>query len=101
MENLDKLKNEILQKISTAADLKELEDVRISVLGKKGSLTELMKGLGSLSLEEKIAMGKELNLVKNEIENALEKQKSFLAEKEFSFNSAFIFNLHSCSFVHL
>ena len=81
MENLDSLKNEVLDGIKASADLKTLDDIRVSVLGKKGRLTEMMKGLGALPLEEKIAMGKGLNIVKNEIEQALEAQKKILEEK--------------------
>ncbi|MBQ4399899.1 MAG: phenylalanine--tRNA ligase subunit alpha [Alphaproteobacteria bacterium] len=81
MENLDSLKSEVLDGIKASADLKTLDDIRVSVLGKKGRLTEMMKGLGALPLEEKIAMGKGLNIVKNEIEQALDAQKKILEEK--------------------
>ena len=81
MENLDELKSEVLSAIKTSADLKGLDDIRVSVLGKKGRLTEMMKGLGALPLEEKIAMGKGLNVVKSEIEQALDAQKKILEEK--------------------
>lgn len=81
MENILNLKAEILAQISAAQDLKSLDEVRVSAMGKKGKLTELMKGLGALPLEEKIALGKSLNVVKSEIEKALETQKSVLETK--------------------
>lgn len=81
MENLEDLKSEILSKINNSAVLKELDDIRVAVLGKKGKLTEMMKGLGALPLEEKISLGKGLNIVKSKIEEAIEKQKKFLEEK--------------------
>lgn len=81
MENLEELKNDTLTKIKTAANLKELDDIRVAVLGKKGKLTEQMKGLGALPLEEKIAAGKALNVVKTEIDNAITAQKAVLEEK--------------------
>lgn len=81
MEDLDNLKNGALAKIQAAAGLKELDEVRVAVLGKKGGLTEKMKELGALSKEEKIATGKALNLVKNEIEQALNVQKEVLEKK--------------------
>ena len=81
MENLDNLKSEVLKNIQASADLKGLDEIRVSILGKKGQLTEMMKGLGALPLEEKIAMGKGLNIVKSEIEQALEAQKKILEEK--------------------
>ena len=81
MENIEDLKSEILKQINGAEDLKSLDDIRVSVMGKKGKLTELMKGLGALPLEEKIALGKSLNVVKSEIEKAIEAQKSALEAK--------------------
>lgn len=81
MENLEELKNDTLSKIKTAANLKELDEIRVAVLGKKGKLTEQMKGLGALPLEEKIAAGKALNVVKTEIDNAITAQKAVLEEK--------------------
>ena len=81
MENLEDLKNEIIAKINTCTELKQLDDVRVAVLGKKGKITEMMKGLGALPQEEKIAFGKGLNILKNDIEAALEKQKKILEEK--------------------
>ena len=81
MENLNDLESDILNSIKQAQDLKMLEEVRISALGKKGRMTELMKSLGSLPLEEKIALGKGLNITKTHIESALEEQKKILQEK--------------------
>ena len=81
MENILNLKAEILEQINATQDLKSLDEIRVSVMGKKGKLTELMKGLGSLPLEEKIALGKSLNVVKSEIEKAIETQKSALETK--------------------
>ena len=81
MENLEELKNDTLTKIRAAANLKELDEIRVAVLGKKGKLTEQMKGLGALPLEEKIAAGKALNVIKNEIDSAITEQKSVLEEK--------------------
>ena len=81
MENILNLKAEILEQINATQDLKSLDEIRVSVMGKKGKLTELMKGLGSLPLEEKIALGKSLNVVKSEIDKAIETQKSALETK--------------------
>ena len=81
MENTEKLKSEILAQISAANDLKTLDETRVSTLGKKGKLTLMMKALSSLPLEEKIASGKSLNLMKSEIEQALDAQKAILEAK--------------------
>lgn len=52
MENIDNLKKELLASINDAKDMKTLEDARINILGKKGVITDMMKNLGSLSIEE-------------------------------------------------
>ena len=82
MENIDTLKTQIVQDIKNAKDVKSLEDIRVSVLGKKGSITELMKGLAALSAEEKKEMGKNLNILKTEVEAVLETKKTELEENE-------------------
>ena len=84
MENIEDLKIKTLEQIEAACDIKALDEIRVAVLGKKGALTELMKGLGVLSLEEKKQMGQTLNLVKVEIEKAFENKKENLAAKELN-----------------
>ena len=49
LDQAAQLKDQLLEKIETAADMSTLEDVRVTALGKKGQLTELMKGLGKLA----------------------------------------------------
>lgn len=82
MENIENLKVQLLSEIVGAKDIKALEEVRISALGKKGRITEMMKNLGVLSLEEKKETGKVLNILKTEIERALEEQKEKLEKAE-------------------
>ena len=82
MENMDDLKKELLAEVEKASDMKSLEEVRVGVLGKKGKITELMKNLGGLSVEEKKEMGKSLNILKSGVEKALEAKKEELAAKE-------------------
>jgi len=84
MEDLKKLEANVLQSVNNAADLRALDEVRVSVLGKKGSLTEKMKSLGALPLEEKIAAGKALNVLKNTIETAIDNKKQELETLELN-----------------
>ncbi len=84
MGNIEDLKIKTLEQIDAAHDIKTLEEIRVAVLGKKGSLTEQMKRLGALSLEEKKQMGQALNLVKVEVEKAFENKKENLANKELN-----------------
>jgi phenylalanyl-tRNA synthetase alpha chain len=70
-EQLEQLRNGALQAVSTASSIEQLQDIRISMLGRKGELTALMKGLGSLSAAERPIVGQLVNTVRDEIESAL------------------------------
>ena len=61
-------KIDVLTKIKASRSFEELEKLRLYYLGKKGLIPEALKGLGSLSIEEKKLKGQELNVIKKEIE---------------------------------
>ena len=77
MENTDSLRDELLARIA-AADLGELEDIRVGALGRSGSITALMKGIGALDPDRRRAAGRELNLVKDAVAGAIERRKAGL-----------------------
>ena len=79
MENLDALTSDALAAIAKAQDIPGLEQLRVQFLGKKGSLTELLKGLGKLSAEERPQAGAAINAAKTLIQDALEARKTILA----------------------
>ncbi|MBN8200788.1 MULTISPECIES: phenylalanine--tRNA ligase subunit alpha [Bacillaceae] len=79
-ERLKELQTEALEKISTAADLKELNDIRVSYLGKKGPITEVLKGMGKLSAEERPKMGALANEVRDSISAGIEEKQKHLEE---------------------
>jgi len=68
-----------LSAIEAAEDLSALDGVRVAYLGKKGSLTGVLRGLGSLSADERPAAGKAANEVRVAIEAALEARHAVLA----------------------
>lgn len=70
-EQLEQLRSGALQAIASASTVEQLQDIRISLLGRKGELTALMKGLGSLSAEERPVVGQLVNTIRDEIESAL------------------------------
>jgi len=78
MQDHGQLKNEILQKINNSSDLNDLDDVRIQFLGKKGSLTSLMKQLGSFEPEKRKEIGQKLNAIQKEVLEAIENKKLVL-----------------------
>jgi len=73
-QELEILQSETLAKVSIITQLKELEDLRVKILGKKGALTDLMKGMKDLSAEERPLIGKITNDVKEAISKALDEK---------------------------
>jgi phenylalanyl-tRNA synthetase alpha chain len=76
--DLDKLEGELLKAVASAADLAALEDVRVAALGKKGRISELMKGLGAMPPEERKAFGQSVNAVKDAVAEALSARRAAL-----------------------
>ncbi|RUM79748.1 MAG: phenylalanine--tRNA ligase subunit alpha [Candidatus Thioglobus sp.] len=68
--------------MAAAESLKELDDLRVKFLGKKGELTALLKGLGKLSKEERPKMGEAINQAKVNLQNLLTDRKNHLETLE-------------------
>ena len=82
MEEINKLKTQALSEINSASDLKQLDQIRVDYLGKKGRLTEQLKLLGELPIKERPKAGQIINEIKIEIQNALESRKKALVGKK-------------------
>lgn len=82
MEDLDALKTELLAAVDAAGDLRALDDVRVSALGKKGRVTALMKTLGQLEPDERKAAGQAINAVKDAVAAAIDARKADLEDSE-------------------
>lgn len=78
MENLEALAAEAAAKIAAAEEGRALEQLRVDYLGKKGQITELLKGLGKLSAEERPAAGAEINRVKQTLAEQIAERKAAL-----------------------
>ncbi len=76
IEKLDALGAQALQEIEKCTDRDALEQIRIQVLGKKGSLSEVLKGLGHVSAEDRPKIGAKANEWKQKIEAILEGKKT-------------------------
>lgn len=76
------MNDDTLHAIATAPDLRELQALRVRLLGKKGELTEGLKSLGALPPEERRARGAALHERKRAIEAALEARKAALERAE-------------------
>jgi len=82
-EDIEKLKREIWEDFEKIESLSELENFRIKYLGKKGKITSALKSLKDLSLEEKKLLGRELNELKELLEEKLKlKEKEILLKEE-------------------
>ncbi|MDO5718396.1 MAG: phenylalanine--tRNA ligase subunit alpha [Tissierellia bacterium] len=79
-DKLLELKESVINKIKEAQEPKALEEVRVKILGKKGELTAILRGMGKLSKEERPVIGQLANKVRDEIESALEDRAKELKE---------------------
>ena len=77
-QQIEGMKPALLAAIDAAGDLAGLDEIRVSALGKNGSITALMKTLGGLAPEERKTAGQVLNVFKNEITAAVESKKEAL-----------------------
>ncbi len=80
MDNLDALKSELMEAVKGAATLEALETARLSALGKKGRIPELMKGLAALESEDRREAGFSLNRLKDQISDAIEERRTELVD---------------------
>lgn len=81
-ERLIGLQNEALKAVQEVQDLKQLNDIRVHYLGKKGAITEVLKGMGKLAPEERPKIGALANEVRDLILSNIEEKKAALEEAE-------------------
>ena len=80
-EQLLKVKEYVENSISEIDTIESLEDLRVKVLGKKGELTSVLRGMGGLSQEERPVIGQLANEVRTFVENKIEEKKTQLSAK--------------------
>ncbi|MCF1474183.1 phenylalanine--tRNA ligase subunit alpha [Agrobacterium vitis] len=80
MSDLESLKTSLLADIAAASDEAGIEAVRLAAMGKKGSVSELLKTLGSMTPEERQTRGAAINALKNEITEQLTAKKTELKD---------------------
>ena len=80
-ERLQEIKEKALEQINSTDSLEKLNEVRVAFLGKKGELTEVLKGMKDVSPEERPAVGQIVNDTRKSIEEVLENAKKNLATK--------------------
>jgi phenylalanyl-tRNA synthetase alpha chain len=78
MSEIDQLVRAAQEQIAGCEDLQALEEIKITFLGKKGTLTAELKNLGALSAEERPERGKLINIAKQAIAGALNSRRDHL-----------------------
>ncbi len=80
-EQLQAIKDKTLANLQEIADLKGLDDIRVNILGKKGELTSILKGMKDVAKEDRPMIGALVNEVRQTIEAELEAAKKTIAAK--------------------
>ena len=78
MTDLTSLEAEVLAQVAAAGDLAALDAVRVSALGKTGSISGLLKTLGAMSPDERKARGAAINVLRDRVQTALNDKKAAL-----------------------
>lgn len=81
-ERLEALRAEALRELDSVSGLPELNDLRVKYLGKKGALTEILRGMGGLSAEERPVIGQVGNEVRAAIEEVIERKQAEFQQAE-------------------
>jgi phenylalanyl-tRNA synthetase alpha chain len=81
MADADQLKSDILKAVAEADSLDALESIRVTALGRKGTVTEAMKGLSALPAAERKDAGQAFNAVKQAVADAIDARKETLGER--------------------
>lgn len=81
-DKLNEIRESVRSTLNKAKESSHIEDLRVHVLGRKGELTALLKGMGKLSPEERPVVGQKVNALRQEIEGWLDEKSRELAAKE-------------------
>lgn len=81
-EELKNIREKALETLEKVGQIKELDEIKVKFLGKKGELTAILKGMGKLSAEERPIIGQLANEVREEIENKINDVKKHMYEIE-------------------
>lgn len=83
-QNLSELRQRAQRQIENTGSLDELEVVRVSLLGRRGEVTQILKTLGSIDAAERKELGATLNILKDEISDRIETRKQALLDSASS-----------------
>ena len=83
-EKIEQIKQKSIEEIKSAKDLKNLDELRVKYLGKKGELTAVLRGMKDLSAEERPVIGNLVNEAKVELENLIEEKEIAFKKEELN-----------------
>ena len=83
-EQIEQIRKNATEEVSKVTDAKELNDIRVKYLGKKGELTAVLRGMGALSAEERPVIGSLVNVVRDELEKLISEKEEFYKQEELN-----------------
>ena len=82
-EQLEEMRRQAMEELSSTQAVKDLEDFRVRFMGKKGAVTGLLRGMGALPAEDRPKMGQLVNQLRQELEDAVaDKMRTLQEEKK-------------------
>ncbi len=88
---MEDLKKEALEQIGAASSTAALKDIEVYWLGRKGVITARLKDMGALSPDERRTVGRDLNILKNDIQTAIAQRAVEVAAREISEQASAMF----------
>lgn len=83
-EKIAKIKENSIKEISQCEEEKQLNELKVKYLGKKGELTVILRGMGNLSAEERPIIGSLVNQVRDELESLIQEKEKEFKRKELT-----------------
>ena len=80
IDTIQSLQRDAMADIQAAASLERLEELRVSLLGRKGRITELLKGLGAVDMADRKTVGAAINALKQDAADAIESRRAVLMD---------------------
>ncbi len=79
-DKIDALRRESLADIAAASTLERIEELRVALLGRKGTITEMLKGLGAIDVSERKTVGALINALKNDATESIDARRAELMD---------------------
>ena len=81
-DQIEQIRQKAMEEMQNVKNAKELNDIRVKYLGKKGELTAVLRSMGALSPEERPVIGSLVNVVRDELESAISQKEEEYKQEE-------------------